>query len=126
MKMTVQKLLKDKLRFFFLGLAVIFFCLLMALFPSPVRAEVWHKLDGNAEDVKPQLLGSVYDLGGGGADVDRAIQWTIDRVRDCEDCDKTVDLVVLRFLTDTDQKAWDRYQQKPDIEAEYNRLSRIS
>ena len=119
MEMLIQKLLKDKFRFFFLGLAVIFFCLLMALFPSPVRAEVWHKLDGNAEDVKPQLVGSVYDLGGGGADVDRAIQWMIDRVRGCEDCEQTVDLVVLRFLTDTDQKAWDRYQEKPDLQADY-------
>ncbi len=64
-------------------------------------------------------MGSVYDLGGGDKDVDRAIQWTIDRVRGCEDCEKTVDLLVIRFLTDTDQKAWDRYQEKPDLQADY-------
>ncbi len=110
---------KDKLRFMFLALAVVLFGLLMALFPSPAQAKVWHELDGNAEDVNPQLIGPAYDLGGGGVDVDRASQWTIDQVRDCEDCSKTVDLVVLRFLTDADQKAWDRYGEEPNIQADY-------
>ncbi len=34
MEMRVQKFLKNKLRLIFLGLAVVLFCLLMALFPS--------------------------------------------------------------------------------------------
>ncbi len=117
--MRVQEFVTDKLRFIFLAFAVVLFCLLMVLFPSPTQAEVWHELDGNAEDVKPQLVGPAYDLGGGGADVDLAIQWAIDQVRGCEDCSKTVDLVVLRFLTDADQKAWERYQEKPDIQGDY-------
>jgi cyanophycinase-like exopeptidase len=80
---------------------------------------VWHELDGNAEDVNPQLMGPVYLLGGGGADVDRGIQWMIDQVRGCEDCSKTVDLVVLRLLTDTDQEAWDLDEEQPSIQEDY-------
>ena len=119
MEMPALEFSKDTLRFIFLALAVVFFCLLMALFPSPAQAKVWHELDGNAEDVNPQLVGPVYNLGGGGADVDRAIQWMIDQVRGCEDCSKTVDLVVLRFLTDADQEDWDKYEEKPDIQGDY-------
>ncbi len=107
MEMHLQEFLKDKLSLIFLALAVVLFCLLMTLFPSAARAEVWHEVAGNAEDVTPQLVGPVYALGGGGTDVVRAIQWTINRVRGCEDCEKNVDLVVLRFLTDKDQRAWD-------------------
>ncbi len=116
MEMRLQKYLKDKSRFIFLALAVVLFCLLMALFPSPAQAKVWHKLDGNTEDVNPQLVGPVYNLGGGGADVDRAIQWTIDQVRGCEDCSKTVDLVVIRSLTDTDQEAWTARGELPNLD----------
>ena len=58
----LQKLLQDRLRFIFLVLAVILFCLLMTLFPSPAQAKVWQELDGNKKDVNPQLVGPVYDL----------------------------------------------------------------
>ena len=125
MEMHLQEFLKDKLRLIFLALAVVLFCLLMALFPNAARAEVWHEVAGNAEDVTPQLLGPVYDLGGGGTDVVRAIQWTINRVRGCEDCEKNVDLVVLRFLTDKDQRAWDEDQKKPDIQGSYLRYHEL-
>ena len=119
MEIYIKEFLKDKLRFIFLALAVVLFCLLMALFPSPAQAKVWHKLDGNPEDVNPQLVGPVYDLGGGRADVVPAIQWTINKVRGCEDCSKTVDLVVLRFLEDEDQEDWDEGKREPDIEEYY-------
>ncbi len=119
MDILVRKSMEDKLRFIFLGLVVVIFCLLMALFPSPAQAKVWHKLDGNPEDVNPQLVGPVYDLGGGRADVVPAIQWTIDKVRGCEDCSKTVDLVVLRFLEDEDQEYWDEDEKEPDIKKYY-------
>ena len=104
MEISLQKFLKDQLRLIFLVFTVFLFCLLMAVFPNSAQAEVWQQLDGNAEDVNPQLVGPVYDLGGGGADVDRAIQWMIDQVRGCEDCSKTVDLVVIRSLKDPDQE----------------------
>lgn len=119
MEIHQQKFLQDKLRLIFLAFTVIIFCLLMAVFPNPAQAKVWHEIDGNAEDVNPQLAGPVYNLGGGGGDVDRAIQWMIDQVRDCKDCSTTVDLVVLRSLTDDDQEDWDFEQEKPDIEEDY-------
>ncbi len=123
MEMHVQEFLKDKLRLIFLGLAVVLFYLLMALFPSSAQAEVWHKLDGNANDVTPQLAGPAYVLGGGGTDVNRAIQGMIDRVRGCEDCSKTVDVVVLRFLKAKDQEDWDQDGKKPDIKKKLSWIS---
>ena len=119
MAIRLQKFLQDRLRFIFLVLAVIFFDLLMAVFPNPAQAKVWHGLDGNAKDVNPPLFGPVYDLGGGGTDVDRAIQWMIDRVRGCEDCSTTVDLVVISSLRDEDQEDWDLDLEEPDIEEDY-------
>jgi cyanophycinase-like exopeptidase len=89
------------------------------LSPAPARAEVWHHLDGNPQNVAPTLLGPAYDLGGGGSDVVGAMQWMIDQVRGCEDCSQTLDLVVLRFLTDKDQEALDRYGDQPNIAADY-------
>lgn len=80
---------------------------------------VWHQRDGNAEDVNPQLRGSVYNLGGGGLDVDRAIQWMIDQVRGCEECETTVDLALLRFLSDIDQENWDIDEEQPDLQKDY-------
>ncbi|MGK7896202.1 MAG: cyanophycinase [Xenococcus sp. (in: cyanobacteria)] len=119
MEIRPQKFLQDKLRLIFLAFTIIIFCLLMAIFPNPAQAEVWHELDGNTEDVNPQLFGPVYDLGGGGRDVDRAIQWMINQVRDCKDCSTTVDLVVLRSLTDDDQEDWDLDREQPEIEEDY-------
>ncbi len=115
MKIPVLELFPAKSKL--MSLAVVFCCLLL-LFP-PARAEVWHQSNGNSQDVNPPLVGPVYDLGGGGTDVDRAIQWAIDQVRGCQDCSKTVDLVVLRFLTDEDQEAWDRSKKQPDIKNDY-------
>ena len=116
MEMRLQEFLKDKLRIIFLVLAVVLFCLLMAFFPSSARAEVWHQLDGNADDVNPQVVGPAYDLGGGGTDVDRAIQWAIDQVRGCEDCPTNVDFVVLRFLEDDDQQRWIARGELPNLD----------
>lgn len=116
MKIPVLELFPAKSKL--IPLAVVVCCLLL-LFPAPARAEIWHQSNGNSQDVNPPLVGPVYDLGGGGTDVDRAIQWAIDQVRGCQDCSKTVDLVVLRFLTDEDQEAWDRSKKQPDIKNDY-------
>lgn len=51
---------------------------------------------GNLEDMNPPLSGAVYNLGGGGTDVDLAIQWMINTVRGCSDCQTKVDVVVIR------------------------------
>ena len=107
MEIGLQKFLKDRFRLIFLAFTIFLFCLLMAIFPNPAQAEVWQQLDGNTEDMNLQRVGPAYDLGGGRADVDRAMQWMIDRVRDCEDCSTTVDLVVIRSLKDRDQEDLD-------------------
>jgi cyanophycinase len=62
----------------------------------PANATVTRYLKGNPADVNPQLTAPVYDLGGGGTDVDEAIQWMINQVRGCTNCDTKVDVVVIR------------------------------
>ncbi|GAB1539914.1 hypothetical protein NUACC21_25820 [Scytonema sp. NUACC21] len=64
---------------------------------SPAQAKVKNYVIGNSADVNPTLAGPAYDLGGGGTDVDDAIQWLIDEVRGCTGCDTKVDFVVIRF-----------------------------
>ncbi len=125
MNLSVWEVSKETLRIIFLMLAVALFCLLLTLFPRSAWAEAWHQLDGNAEDVKPQLVGPAYDLGGGGTDVDQAIQWMVDQVRGCQNCSKTVDLVVLRFLKENDQEAWSTRGELPKLDGYfygYNKL----
>jgi cyanophycinase len=69
----------------------------VALVPAPrAEAKVTRYLSGNAGDVAPALFGPVHDLGGGGTDVDPAIQWMLDEVRGCTSCAAKVDVVVLR------------------------------
>jgi len=43
-------------------------------FAAPVEAKVTRYVTGNAGDVAPTLAGPAHDLGGGGTDVDAAIQ----------------------------------------------------
>jgi cyanophycinase len=64
----------------------------------PVQAQFNRYFSGNPEDVHPPLFGGVYNLGGGGMDVDPAIQWMINTVRGCTDCQTTVDVVVIRDM----------------------------
>ncbi|MBD0303160.1 MAG: Type 1 glutamine amidotransferase-like domain-containing protein [Tolypothrix sp. T3-bin4] len=62
----------------------------------PVEGKVTPNLKGNPANVNPPLAGPVFDLGGGGSDVDEAIQWMINRVRGCTNCATKVDVIVLR------------------------------
>jgi cyanophycinase len=73
--------------------------LLLALLLLPGReaqAKVTRYLTGNAADVSPALAGPAHDFGGGGTDVDAALQWIIDQVRGCTSCATKVDVVILR------------------------------
>lgn len=74
------------------------FLLLFILFGgfSTVEAKITRYLTGNSADVNPTLFGPVHDFGGGGADVDSAIQWMIDQVRGCTNCSTKIDVVILR------------------------------
>ncbi|MDY7020012.1 MAG: Type 1 glutamine amidotransferase-like domain-containing protein [Cyanobacteriota bacterium] len=74
-----------------LSLAIILF-----LNPLQIQAKVDNFLNGNPEDVSFKSNGAVYNLGGGGPDVDSAIQWMINQVRGCKTCAQTVDVVVIR------------------------------
>ena len=74
---------------------VITLLLIILIGAFPATAQVRQYFVGNETD--SQLPhGIAYNLGGGGADVDPAIQWMIDQVRGCTDCDTKVDVVVIR------------------------------
>ncbi len=74
--------------------------LLLVVLPAiaafPAEAKVTRYLTGNAADVSPALSGPAHDFGGGGTDVDAALQWIIDQVRGCTSCSTKVDVVILR------------------------------
>ncbi len=84
--------------------AVVLF-LIMVLVASPAEAKVTRYLEGNAGDVNPALAGPAHDLGGGGTDVDPAIEWMIDQVRGCTNCVTKVDVVVIRASGDDSYNA---------------------
>jgi cyanophycinase len=63
---------------------------------APAHARTRTYRTGNAADVSPPLFGPAHLLGGGGLDVDEALQWLIDQVRGCTACPATVDVVILR------------------------------
>ena len=71
--------------------------LLALLFPAAeAKAKVTRYLTGSGADVAPALFGPAHDFGGGGTDVDAAIQWMIDQARGCTSCATKVDVVILR------------------------------
>lgn len=74
--------------------------LMMVVLVSPATANVKSYEISDSPDVNPTLTGPAYDLGGGGPDVDSAIQWTIDQVRGCTSCATEVDVVVIRSSGD--------------------------
>jgi len=71
-------------------------CLLAVLLAVPAHAKVTRYLTGNAADVVVPLAGPAHDFGGGGTDVDAALQWIIDTVRGCTSCSTKIDVVILR------------------------------
>ncbi|MGB3510373.1 MAG: Type 1 glutamine amidotransferase-like domain-containing protein [Microcoleaceae cyanobacterium] len=70
--------------------------ILFSLFSLPIEAKPIAYLDGNAADISPPMAGFAYNLGGGGPDIDAAIQWTINQVRGCKTCSQKVDVVIIR------------------------------
>src|SRR5207237_4443035 len=55
--------------------AVALFLLIVLTLGLPAEAKVTRSLQGNSADVNPPLTGPAHDFGGGGPDVDPAIQW---------------------------------------------------
>jgi cyanophycinase len=73
------------------------FLILLLLLQVSAAGAVKRYLTGNKQDVRPgELHGPVFNIGGGGQDVDEALQWMINKVRGCESCPAKVDFVVLR------------------------------
>jgi len=71
--------------------------LALAFLPAAASAKVSSYLTGSAADAVPDALhGPVYNLGGGGTDVDAALQAMIDLTRGCTTCSTKVDVVILR------------------------------
>lgn len=70
-----------------------FFSVILAV---SADARVTRYLIGNGADVQVVMTSPVLNLGGGGTDVDPAIQWMINKARGCTDCASKVDVVVLR------------------------------
>ncbi len=82
------------------SLAIALFLLIVLTLGLPAEAKVTRLLQGNSADVNPPLAGPAHDFGGGGTDVDPAIQWMINQVRGCNDCSTKVDVVVIRSSGD--------------------------
>jgi cyanophycinase len=63
---------------------------------QPASAKITRYVTGNPADVAPALFGPALNLGGGGTDVDAALQQMIDLARGCTSCPAKVDVVILR------------------------------
>lgn len=74
--------------------------MILSIITFPVLAEVKFFILGNITSAKPVVHGSVLDFGGGGTDVDEAIQWTINQVRGCRSCNTKLDVVIIRASGD--------------------------
>ena len=71
--------------------------LALALVAAPATAKITRYLTGNPGDVSSgPLAGPALNLGGGGTDVDAALQAMIDLARGCTSCATKVDVVILR------------------------------
>ena len=71
--------------------------LTLALVAAPATAKITRYLTGNPGDVSSgPLAGPALNLGGGGTDVDAALQAMIDLARGCTSCATKVDVVILR------------------------------
>lgn len=92
--------LKDLRKAVLKTFTVVLLLLMVLVLASPAEAKVTRYLKGNAADVNPSLAGPAHDLGGGGTDVDPAIQWMIDQVRGCTNCSTKIDVVVIRSSGD--------------------------
>jgi cyanophycinase len=71
--------------------------LALTLVAAPAAAKITRYLTGNPGDVAAgPLAGPALNLGGGGTDVDAALQAMIDLARGCTSCATKVDVVILR------------------------------
>ncbi|AOY83698.2 Type 1 glutamine amidotransferase-like domain-containing protein [Moorena producens JHB] len=79
-----------------LVITALVFVIMLGVVAFPAAATVKRYQISASPNVGLSLDGPAFDLGGGGPDVDEAIQWMINEVRDCSKCDRKVDVVVIR------------------------------
>lgn len=79
-----------------LKVTVVLFLTVAIVLVFPPLAKSYGYLENNFAHLSLQQAGPVYNLGGGGFDVDEAIQWMINQVRGCNFCQEKVDVVVIR------------------------------
>ena len=79
-----------------LKVTVVLLLIVATVLVFPPQAKSYSYLENSSAFLSPQQAGPVYNLGGGGGDVDEAIQWMINEVRGCSDCEKKVDVIVIR------------------------------
>ena len=87
-----------------LVISALVFVIMLGVVAFPAAATVKRYQISESPNVDLSLDGPAFDLGGGGPDVDEAIQWMINQVRDCSECDRRsrakgdrkVDVVVIR------------------------------
>ena len=88
-----------------LKITVILLLMVNLILVFPAQAESYSVTEKNFTNLSlakgfPQA-GPVYNLGGGGLDIDDAIQWMINQVRGCNSCANMVDVVIIRESGDT-------------------------
>jgi len=91
---------EGKLMANWLLIGVALLLILVGVLTYPVEARTRRNFKGSPTNAKPPLPGPVYTLGGGGTDVDEAIQWMINQVRGCTNCATKVNVVVIRTFGD--------------------------
>ncbi|MBK9797046.1 MAG: Type 1 glutamine amidotransferase-like domain-containing protein [Holophagaceae bacterium] len=90
--MPRSNLKREKGRFLFRLVLSVVLAGLLPLGATPIRYKV-----GSSVDATPTCFGPAYDIGGGGGDVDPAIQWMIDQVRGATGMGgPKLDVVILR------------------------------
>ncbi|NEP38139.1 MAG: type 1 glutamine amidotransferase-like domain-containing protein [Okeania sp. SIO2G4] len=75
---------------------IVMFCLIITIaliFPTQAKSDSYLE---NSINLSLMYSGPVYNFGGGGLDIDSAIQWMINQVRGCNSCRKKVDVIVIR------------------------------
>ncbi|NER03546.1 MAG: type 1 glutamine amidotransferase-like domain-containing protein, partial [Okeania sp. SIO3C4] len=76
---------------------IVMFCLIITIvliFPTQVKSDSY--IENNSIYLSVMYSGPVYNFGGGGLDIDSAIQWMINQVRGCNSCTDKIDVIIIR------------------------------
>ncbi|NES06050.1 MAG: type 1 glutamine amidotransferase-like domain-containing protein [Okeania sp. SIO2F4] len=79
-----------------LKITVVLLLIVVIVLVFPPQAKSYSYPKNNSAHLGLQEAGPAYNFGGGGLDVDEAIQWMINHVRGCYVREKKVDVIVIR------------------------------